>query len=375
MDNDKRKKICFVIDQIESPTAGTEKQILLLISNLDQSRFIPYLGVLQISPWLRDNLQSCTLYEIGVLSFNPLSTLLAVIKFSRFLRREGIDIVQTHFRDGTLIGLLSAKLAGVKVRIGSRRNQGFWMNRFELAIQKVLNRITTLFIANCENTKRWAEKTEGLDQQRIVVIYNGLEIEKFKKATIKQRKSFREQLGFDDDVILVGTVANLRLVKSVDVFIKAAKLLLMNFQKARFIVVGEGPERNNLENLSRDSGLESSIRFLGKRLDVPEILGCMDIGVLSSMSESFSNSILEYMAAELAVVCTDVGGAKEAIEDGLNGFIVDPGDYEKMARKLITIIENDLFLEMGRQGRLKAERLFSCEQCVAAYQRIYETIS
>ena len=115
----------------------------------------------------------------------------------------------------------------------------------------------------------------------------------FKKATIKQRKSFREQLGFDDDVILVGTVANLRLVKSVDVFIKAAKLLLMNFQKARFIVVGEGPERNNLENLSRDSGLESSIRFLGKRLDVPEILGCMDIGVLSSMSESFSNSILE----------------------------------------------------------------------------------
>jgi len=368
------KKICFVIDTIDSPTAGTEKQVLLLINNLDRTKFKPYLGVLRSSPWLRDNLSSCVLYEIGFSSFKTWSAWKAVFNFSAFLRAEGIDIVQTYFRDGSIVGIIAARLAGVKVRIGSRRNQGFWMNRVELLVQKILNQATTLFIANCDNTKRWAENTEGLDPRRIVVIYNGIELEKFKIATVKQRQAFRRQLGFDDDVILVGTVANLRPVKSVDVFIKAAKLLLANIPQARFIVVGEGSERNNLENLCRDSGLDSSIRFLGKRLDVPEILSCLDIGVLSSISESFSNAILEYMAAGLAVVCTDVGGAREAIDDGINGFVVNSGDYKKMAERLITIIDRDLFFEMGQQGRLKVERLFSHKQVVYTYHQLYEKL-
>jgi glycosyltransferase involved in cell wall biosynthesis len=80
------------------------------------------------------------------------------------------------------------------------------------------------------------------------------------------------------------------------------------------------------------------------------------------------------MAAGLAVVCTDVGGAREAVKDGFNGFVVEPGDYCAMAECIIKMIEMDLFTDMGQRGREKAVKLFSHEEIVARYQRLYEEI-
>lgn len=374
MDNDRKKRICFVIDRIDSPTAGTEKQILLLINNLDRSRFSPYLAVLQITPWLRNNLQSCVMHEIGLLSSNPLLALLAIGKFSWFLRRENIDIVQTYFRDSSFVGLLSAKFAGVKVRIGSRRNQGFWMNRWEYAVQNLLNRITTLFIANCENTKEWVISHEKMKTQRVRVIYNGLEIDKYPSVHRAERKMLKEQLGFEEDTVLVGIVANLRAVKEIDVFLKASVLVSLALPHARFVIVGDGPDKSNLESLCRDLGLNSVVRFLGKREDVSTLLSCMDIGVLSSSSESFSNAILEYMAAGLPVVCTDVGGAREAVEDCVNGFVVPKGDHKQMAERIIEIIESKSFVKMGEKGREKAVVVFSSDRMINSYQNLYEEV-
>lgn len=375
MDSDSRIKICFVIDAIESPTAGTEKQLLLLIDKLDRARFKPYLCVLRSSEWVENELKFCKLYEIGLSSYKSLSAWKAVFKFSAFLRSEGIDIVQTHFRDGSIAGILAAQLAGVKARVGTRRNQGYWMNRFELVVQKLLNRATTLFIANCENTKQWAEKKEGIDPRRIVVIYNGLEVVKFQKSSAMQRQAFRRQFGFNDNAVLVGIVANLRPVKAISVFIEAARIVSTRNPQARFVIVGDGAERDKLEALCGELGLQSSMHFLGKRLDVPDILSCLDIGVLSSGSESFSNAIIEYMAAGLAVVCTDVGGAREAVENGINGFVVEPGDYCAMAERISLIIEKDLFADMGRRGREKAVTLYSHQEIVARYQQLYEEIA
>lgn len=375
MDSDSRIRICFVIDAIESPTAGTEKQLLLLINKLDRTCFKPYLCVLRSSNWVENELADCCLYKIGFTSFGRISAWWAIFRFSAFLRAEGVNIVQAHFRDGSIVGILAARLAGVKARVGTRRNQGYWVNSFELVVQKILNRFTTLFVANCENTKSWAGKTEGIVPQRIVVIPNGLEVANFQNSSAMQRQAFRRQFGFNDNAVLVGIVANLRPVKEVDVFIEAARKVVGKNPQARFVVIGDGPEKNMLEALCRNLGLQSSIHFLGKRLDVPDILSCLDIGVLSSGSESFSNAILEYMAAGLAVVCTDVGGAREAVDDGLNGFVVEPGDYCAMAERISLIIEKDLFADMGRRGREKAVSLYSHEGIVVRYQQLYKEIA
>lgn len=364
-------KIAFVIDTIESPTAGTEKQLLMLIKHLDRSRFQPYLCVLRVSEWLRQNFTECELVDVGVPSFAKPSSYLNVLKFAGVLKKQKIDIVQTHFVEGNKVGVLSAKLAGVLTIVSTRRNQGYWHNRLEIVMLGALNRQVTRFLANSENTRQWASKTEHIDPDRIDVIHNALELERYSKGSEEQRLAFRQELEFPSDAEIVGVVANLRPVKALDVFIKAAKIVSDSCPKARFVLVGEGPERERLEQLCAELGITPLVRFLGKRLDIPGILGCLDIGVLSSSSESFSNSIVEYMAACLPVVCTDVGGAREAVEAGVNGFVIQPGDYASMAYKIIAILTSGNISPIGQSSRDKAENLFSLPVIMGKYEQFY----
>lgn len=367
-------KIAFVIDTIESPTAGTEKQLLLLVKHLDRTKFKPYLCVLRSSKWLREEFDLCELFDADILSFKNLSAFRNIYRLSRFFRAEGIDIVQTHFVDANKVGIVAAKLAGVKAIISARRNQGYWHNKSELILLKLLNSITTKFLANSESTRQWTVRTEGVAPDRIFVIYNALEIEYYQKASVEQRLAFGETLGFPPHAIIVGIVANLRPVKAVDVFLRAAKNVAISYPQTRFIVVGEGPERARLELLAAELGIATLVRFLGMRIDVPEILGCIDIGVLSSSSESFSNSIVEYMAAGLSVVCTDVGGAREAVENGINGFVVQLGDDMALADGMVTILSSGNMALMGRSGKDKAESEFSLIAILQQYEKFFEEV-
>lgn len=368
-------KIAFVIDTIESPTAGTEKQLLMLIKHLDRTRFQPYLCVLRVSEWLKQNFHECELVDIGVPSFANPSSYFNILKFIGFLKSKKIDIVQTHFVEGNKVGVLAGTLAGVKAIVSTRRNQGYWHNKFEILLLAVLNSRVTRFLANSENTRQWTAKAEGVDLDRIDVIHNALEVERYFKAAENQSLALRESLCFPADSAIVGIVANLRPVKAIDMFITSAKYVSERCSNARFIIVGEGPERERLEQLCAKLGISPLVRFLGKRLDIPEILGCMDIGILSSNSESFSNSIVEYMAAGLPVVCTDVGGAREAVEDGVNGFVVQSGDYTAMADKIVAILESGNVSLQGQNSRKKAVELFALPSIMQRYEQFYERIA
>lgn len=365
-------KIAYIIDTIESPTAGTEKQLLMLIKHLDRSKIQPFLCVLRTSEWLENEFTDCGLIRIGFHSFGSPSSYLNLLRFSSWLKNQNIDIVQTHFTEGNKVGILAGKLAGVNAVLSTRRNQGYWHNNREVMTLKLLNKWVTCFLANSENTKSWAANAEGVDPQRIKVIYNGLELEQFFKATEIERLVFREKLDFPYNAVVVGIVANLRPVKAIDHFIKAAKIVSVTSPEVRFLIVGDGPEMGALESLCKELGIESLVRLLGKRTDIPEILSCIDIGVLSSKSESFSNSIVEYMAAGLAVVCTAVGGAREAVEDGVNGYVVEPGNVLVMAERLNSIIKKSQYYSMGSAGREKAFLMFSHKDVFNRYQKIYE---
>lgn len=368
-------KIAYIIDTIESPTAGTEKQLLMLIRHLDRSRFRPYLCVLRKSEWLEQEYQGSELIEIGVHSFASPISYQNIAKYVRTLKKLNIDIVQTHFVEGSKVGAVAAKLAGIKTIIGTRRNQGYWLTPAELFIQKQLNRWITGFLANSEDTRQWAARVEGIAPERITVIHNSLEVEKYARASDDQRAMFRVQLGFPADSAIIGIVANLRKVKAHDVFIKAAQQVAAQVPHAHFVIVGEGPELQTLERLCTVLGLQSRIRFLGKRTDIPDILGCLDIGVLSSASESFSNAIVEYMAAGLAVVCTDVGGAREAIDDGVQGYVVEAGNPAIMAERIVSILEGGTAERMGCLAQKKARSLFALESIIEKYQKFYEEVA
>lgn len=367
-------KIAFIIDTIESPTAGTEKQLLMLIKHLNLTKFKPFLCVLRTTEWLNSKFKDCELINIDFQTFGSPSSYLNLLNFSNWLRKNKIDIVQTYFVEGNKIGIIAARLAGITTIISTRRNQGYWHSMREVMFLRILNKWVSIFLANSEDTRRWVAKVEGINLKRIKVIHNSLKMEDFYKGTNEQRLKFREQLFFSPDSIIVGIVANLRPVKELEVFVKAASLVFKHCTTVRFVIVGDGPLRLELEELCARLEIAQIVRFLGKREDVPHVLSCIDIGVLSSRSESFSNSIIEYMAAGLAVVCTDVGGAKEAIENGDNGYVVQPGNFNEIAEKIIHIIKEKRINAMGFSGMEKANSMFSLNKIIDMHMKFFDTI-
>ena len=238
-DEGEKMKVAFVIDRIDSTTAGTERHLTDLIQNLDKGRFVPVLCLLQETEWSR-GYQGCGTHIIGVSSFLKPSTYMRILSFARFLRRERVDIVQSYFADGNKVGIIASFLAGVRARVSMRRNQGYWHTRAERAWLKLINPFATLFLANSEGTRQWAAETEGIPIEKIGVIYNGLELGLFSYAGARARSELRSQWGVADSEYVVGIVANLRPVKRIDVFLEAAARVASKVEDVRFVIAGEG---------------------------------------------------------------------------------------------------------------------------------------
>lgn len=364
--------VAFVIDTIESPTAGTEKQLLLLLKFLDKSKFRPTLCVLRSSRWLEEEFDACPLYVVGIESFKSFKGLFGIVRLARFFRREGVHVVQTHFRDSSIAGILAARVAGIETIVATRRNQGYWLTPMDLKIQKFLNRWVTVFIANSASTRDWVVQTEGVLSERVNVIYNAIDLAPFEQLSAADRLAIRSELGIAAKTAVVGIVGNLRPVKGVDVFLRAAALVRRHVPDVRFLIVGEGDERARLEALSRELGINDAITFLGRREDVERLLTAFDIGVLSSHSESFSNAVVEYLAAGLHVVCTDVGGCREAIKGDGRGVIVAVNDHLALGKAVVKVLVS----RSGARNTSSSEWVRrSCDllQVVRKTSEIYET--
>ncbi len=367
-----RIRIAFVIDEIGEHPGGTERQLLLLIKHMDKTRFEPYLICLRGSHRLASSFGSCPVRVIDFHSFYSPADYLKLIGLSRFFREKRIDIVQTHLRDGNIAGTLAARLAGAANIVSTRRNHGYWYNRAELVILKTLRRMTTGYLVNSNVIKRLLTEAENIPSEKIEVIYNGVETSVFSSKSEDMKLGSRRALGIPDGCPVVAIVANLRPIKAIDVFLRASAIVAARYSDARFLIAGEGPERENLAALVRESGIEDRVVFLGKRDDISAILSISSVGVLSSRSEGLSNAIIEYMAMGLPVVCTDVGGNPELVEDGRNGFLVPASDHAAMAKAILRILDSpELMKKMGKESFKKARDMFGLDGYIRRTEEYY----
>ena len=154
-------------------------------------------------------------------------------------------------------------------------------------------------------------------------------------------------------------------------FLKAAKLVLDKFPKTKFWIIGDGPEKKRLVELSKKLIINKNIVFFGLISNIPKILGKMDIFAMTSYSEGLPNALMEAMASGLPVVATNVGGIPELISDGEEGFLVETGDYKGLADKLIILIKKrKLNYVMGKKAKQKIKQ-FSIDKKVKNLQQIY----
>jgi glycosyltransferase involved in cell wall biosynthesis len=155
-------------------------------------------------------------------------------------------------------------------------------------------------------------------------------------------------------------------------FLRAAEKVLKEFPDAHFVLAGEGELLESLEHLAKELQIAENTHFIRRCKDIPELLSISYACVLTSFNEGFSNSILEYMAAEKPVVATNVGGASEAILDGETGFLVESDDDEMMAKRLIELLKDEgKARDFGEKGRKTVEEQFSCAAQLANILEIY----
>jgi glycosyltransferase involved in cell wall biosynthesis len=215
---------------------------------------------------------------------------------------------------------------------------------------------------------------EGVREEKISVIYNGLDLTRFNLNGSAGDALSRLNLEQVRGRPIVTMVANFEYrIKDHPMLLRAAQRVIREVPEALFIIAGEGELREETERLAAELGLQDACLFTGRCASVPDLLAASDVCVLSSQAEGFSNSILEYMAAGRAVVATNVGGASEAIVEGETGYLVNAGDDAAMAERLLSLLRDpERRAEMGRAARRVVEQKFSCESRLSTTAALYQ---
>lgn len=358
---------------------GSEHQAVQLTRLLHESgSYRVRVACLEGEGVLRAEVERLGLGEIHsypLTSFYDRGAAIQLKRFARYLKDSKIDVIHTHDFYTNIFGMAAAALARVPVRIASRRQSAV-----RAAVKRLLERraygLAHAVIANCEEVRGQLVR-EGVPAKKIVTIHNGLEMERVAAPPDFRRDEALAEFGLprEEGRRFVTIVANLRTVKDHQTFLRAARRAREAVPGVAFVIAGEGALLEQLRALAAEFGLERDTFFTGRCGKLAELLFVSDVCVLSSTSEGFSNSILEYMAAARPVVATDVGGAREAIAEGETGYLVRAGDDEKMALRIIHLLDNPRQARaMGERGRRIVAEKFSCEAQLERTQQLYQSL-
>jgi len=227
-------------------------------------------------------------------------------------------------------------------------------------------------IALAETHARFLTEQYAISKSKLAVIPNGVDLDRFQPNG--DPASARARMGLAPQGFLVGAVGRLHHLKGMDVLCQAAASVLRRFPAVRFAIIGDGPQRTDLDDQVRALGVEAQVHFLGRRSDVAELLPAFNLFVLPSRSEALPMALMEAMACARPVVASAVGCVPELIEHGMNGLCVPAEDPERLAEAIIELASDPARArEMGREGRRIADARFSIERAAARTASLLET--
>lgn len=302
----------------------------------------------------------------------------AVFRAQGLIDQVQPDIVHTHLLRADLFAGLAARLSGVKTIVTTAHANGAFRRERKRFTDPILDstcaRLSTHFIAVSQATKDdWCERL-GIDASRITVIHTGVETApKFDHAAVD---GFREACGAGDELPLVLTVARLSYEKGIDTLLETALLLKARGTRFRWVVVGEGRDRPEIEAVINEHDLADCVRLAGFVPDVWPAMAAADVVCIPSKSEAFPVVMLEAMALGRPIVATRVGGVPEAITHNVDGLLVDPNEPDELAcavRSLLTSPGDAALL--GVRARATVCKRFDAANVAEQYVATYENLA
>lgn len=364
-------KIVYMIDMLRTDLAGTENQLIKIIKGLDRDRFDITLVCFKNHEWFEANAGKlpCASRVIDINRFKRPQAYINFVRLVLFLRSHKPDVVQTFFPTANIIGVVAAKLAGVRNIVSSRRDFGEWMIGRYLTGTRAANRFVDVILANSNKVAELTVEKERVAEAKVKVIYNGIDSEKFANLPAASLK----ELGVPEGNKVVGIVANFRPMKHHHTFILSAAEVLKARKDVTFILIGTGQLKEKAEELARSLNIEGNMIFAGASKDVSKYLSVMDIGVNCSEGEGLSNAIIEYMAAGVPCVVSKAGGNPDLITHDLNGYIFEIDDHKTLARDILTLLDDSdvrrRFIDNSMK-RVKDE--LSLEAMLSKHEQFYE---
>jgi glycosyltransferase involved in cell wall biosynthesis len=370
-----------VITKLE--LGGAQQNTLHTVARLDRERFAPWLvcgtgGMLDDEARALADVELVFLPEL-VRPIQPLKDLAAMTRLARLLRplaREGPVIVHTHSSKAGIVGRAAARWANAGPVVHSIHGFGHAaisngiVRALTLTTERLMARFTDAFIAVSERNRSEGEELRLLAGRACHVIRSGIDLTDFARAD-SLRDEARQSLGYDDDTPVVGMIACLKRQKAPLDFVELAQRVLARVPAARFFIAGDGELRRAVEERLKTLGLADRLQLLGWRRDIPALLGALDVAVLTSLWEGLPRVCPQAMAAGRPMVATAVDGTPEAIVDGENGYLVQPGDMAAAADRVVELLTDAaLRKRLGEQGQASVGA-FGQDEMVAQQEALY----
>lgn len=362
------KKVLHIVEDLK--IGGLERVIASIVLGLDKTRYLSLVWCLSRGGEIAEELTNKGV-EVKILGMNSYHNPLQIIALSRLIKKSKIDIIHTHGYFGSTFGRLAALLARTPIIIAHVHTTYYGFKKQNIVIERILSRFTDRIVCVSKAVKEFVVKTENIPEEKTCLIYNGVE-----RSYPVDFDIDRKNLGIEDKELVGITVASLTPHKGHRVLIDAIRIICKKHKHIKFLIVGDGPLRNNLEAYVKDVQLSSKIIFMGQRKDVASLLRLATFFVLPSTErEGLGIALVEAMSEGLPLIGTRVGGIPEVIEDNVNGLLVTPGDSLELAAavgKLIT--DKAMQGRMGEMGKEIYRKKFTQARMNQSIEALYDGI-
>jgi glycosyltransferase involved in cell wall biosynthesis len=292
----------------------------------------------------------------------------AVRQIEECIQEDGIQLLHTHGYKADLYGYVAARRCGKPIVatchnwVGGTAALGIYNHLDRMA----LKRFQSLAAVSDSVAQRLLDS--GVAAKKIRTIANGIDVELFERARPSAVFEF-------DGNKVIGMVARLDLQKGFEYLLRATRELCATFPALKVVIVGEGPDRQAIENMVQRFGLQSNVILAGQHSDMPGIYAAMDVFVLPSLNEGLPMTILEAMAASRPVIATRVGAIPKVIKDGETGLLVDPADVDGLRNALSHLLtDSDLCRRIGSAGHDWVSRNYTSEAMALKYRQMYDEV-
>lgn len=349
---------------------GIETLILDTCRALDSARYRLHVCSLQENNALEAEFKSASV-RFHVIRKQRGIDLPLIFRLRRLLTSQQIDILHTHNAAQWIYGVCAVggcrRPSLIHTQHSVIEGRHFLLRR----AMRLLQKKTFSVVSVAQYVADYMVASAGVRPDKIKLIYNGVDIDRYQRRGDAAAK--RKELGLADDELLVGIVARLVPVKCHAVLLDAFRQVTGNVPRARLLVVGSGELMEPLRRRAEELGIGQQVLFLGNRRDVPELLGILDLFVLSSSSEGLSMTLIEAMSSGLPVVATAVGGNGEIVVNHHTGLLVPAADADRLARAIEHLLyDRSAARTLGTNGIARSKELFSRELMIKEYIRLYE---